>query len=111
MVVLGISCRHLLRKRNADLFRRAALLALVFAVPVTSVNMVVLVSHPTFANSLTVAKASSSHYSLSVISVAALLLLPAVLVYQGWTYRVFRRRVMGRADDAPDTGPLPTGAG
>jgi cytochrome bd ubiquinol oxidase subunit I len=41
MVVLGISCWHLLRKRSADLFRRAALLALIFAVPVTCVNMVV----------------------------------------------------------------------
>jgi cytochrome bd-type quinol oxidase subunit 2 len=38
--------------------------------------------------------------------------VPAVLVYQGWTYRVFRRRVGGEeAEPQPDRGlrPLPEG--
>ena len=29
------------------------------------------------------------------MSVVALVLLPVVLLYQGWTYHVFRRRVGG----------------
>ena len=35
MVVLGVSCWHLLRGRNVELFRRAAALALIVAVPAT----------------------------------------------------------------------------
>jgi cytochrome bd ubiquinol oxidase subunit I len=39
IVVLGISCWHLLRGRNVDLFRRAAALALIVAVPATLLNL------------------------------------------------------------------------
>ncbi|HEV7495923.1 cytochrome ubiquinol oxidase subunit I [Baekduia sp.] len=41
LFVFGIACWHLLRGRNVDLFRRAAALALVVAVPATVGNMVV----------------------------------------------------------------------
>jgi cytochrome bd ubiquinol oxidase subunit II len=53
----------------------------------------VLVSSTKDGWSLTVYNASSSHYTLVVMTVAALLGLPAVLFYQWWTYRVFRGRV------------------
>ncbi|GAA4439752.1 cytochrome d ubiquinol oxidase subunit II [Actinokineospora soli] len=43
--------------------------------------------------SLTVSGAASSPYTLEVMSWVALFGTPAVLVYQGWTYWVFRRRV------------------
>ncbi|OLR94464.1 cytochrome d ubiquinol oxidase subunit II [Actinokineospora bangkokensis] len=43
--------------------------------------------------SLTVAGAASSHYTLVVMSWVALFGTPAVLVYQGWTYWVFRKRI------------------
>jgi cytochrome d ubiquinol oxidase subunit I len=39
MVMLGISCWHLLRGRNVELFRHAAKLALIVAVPVTLVQL------------------------------------------------------------------------
>jgi cytochrome bd ubiquinol oxidase subunit I len=39
MVVFGVSCWHLLRGRNVELFRRAAKLALIVAVPVSAVNL------------------------------------------------------------------------
>jgi cytochrome d ubiquinol oxidase subunit I len=39
MVILGISCWHLLRRRNVELFRKAAALALIVAVPVTLLNL------------------------------------------------------------------------
>ncbi|PXY34903.1 cytochrome d ubiquinol oxidase subunit II [Prauserella sp. PE36] len=45
------------------------------------------------ANSLTVDNASSSPYTLTIMSWVALFGAPAVLVYQGWTYWVFRRRI------------------
>jgi cytochrome d ubiquinol oxidase subunit II len=45
------------------------------------------------AHSLTVAGAASGHYSLTVMTWVAAFGAPAVLVYQGWTYWVFRRRI------------------
>jgi cytochrome d ubiquinol oxidase subunit I len=39
MVIFGVSCWHLLRRRNMDLFRRAAKLSLIVAVPVSAVNL------------------------------------------------------------------------
>ena len=53
----------------------------------------VMVSSTDLANSLTVENASSSHYALQVMTVAALILAPVVLLYQGWTYHVFRGRL------------------
>ncbi|WP_456847281.1 cytochrome d ubiquinol oxidase subunit II [Cellulomonas sp. P5_C6] len=45
------------------------------------------------ANSLTVTNASSTHYTLTVMTWVAVVLTPLVLLYQGWTYWVFRRRI------------------
>ncbi|WP_368496694.1 cytochrome d ubiquinol oxidase subunit II [Herbiconiux sp. A18JL235] len=45
------------------------------------------------ANSLTIANASSSEYTLTIMSWVALIFLPLILAYQGWTYWVFRKRV------------------
>jgi cytochrome d ubiquinol oxidase subunit I len=41
IVVLGIACWHLARGRNQELFRRAAKLALIVAVPVSAANLLV----------------------------------------------------------------------
>ncbi len=43
--------------------------------------------------SLTVANASSSHYTLVIMTWTAAIFVPVVLAYQGWTYWVFRRRL------------------
>jgi cytochrome bd ubiquinol oxidase subunit II len=45
------------------------------------------------AGTLTIENASSSEYTLTIMSWAALIFLPLVLAYQAWTYWVFRRRV------------------
>jgi cytochrome d ubiquinol oxidase subunit II len=45
------------------------------------------------AYSLTIENASSTDYTLTIMSWAALIFLPLVLAYQAWTYWVFRRRV------------------
>jgi len=45
------------------------------------------------AFSLTVANASSTHYTLTVMTWVAGFLTPVVLAYQAWTYWVFRRRL------------------
>jgi cytochrome d ubiquinol oxidase subunit II len=45
---------------------------------------------------LTIYNASSSAYTLKIMSFAALALVPIVLAYQGWTYWVFRKRVSAK---------------
>jgi cytochrome d ubiquinol oxidase subunit II len=43
--------------------------------------------------SLTIYNASSSQYTLTVMSIVALIFVPIVLAYQGWTYYMFRKRI------------------
>jgi len=43
--------------------------------------------------SLTIFNASSSPYTLRVMTVVALIFVPVVLVYQAWSYWVFRKRL------------------
>ncbi|WP_037601662.1 cytochrome d ubiquinol oxidase subunit II [Streptacidiphilus rugosus] len=43
--------------------------------------------------SLTVSNASASPYTLRIMTWVAAIMTPVVLVYQGWTYWVFRRRI------------------
>lgn len=43
--------------------------------------------------SLTVDNASSTPYTLKIMTVVALVFTPLVLLYQSWTYWVFRRRI------------------
>jgi cytochrome d ubiquinol oxidase subunit II len=43
--------------------------------------------------SLTISNASSSDYTLGLMSIVAAVGLPLVIAYQAWTYWVFRRRV------------------
>lgn len=43
--------------------------------------------------SLTITNASSSPYTLRVMTIVTLLFLPLVLVYQAWSYWVFRKRL------------------
>lgn len=46
------------------------------------------------ANSLTHENAAATDKTLGIMSWAALVFLPVILLYQGWTYWVFRQRVM-----------------
>jgi cytochrome bd ubiquinol oxidase subunit II len=48
--------------------------------------------------SLTIYNASSSEYTLRVMSIVALIFVPIVLIYQGWSYWVFRKRIETRAE-------------
>jgi cytochrome d ubiquinol oxidase subunit II len=61
----------------------------------------VMVSDPEFANSLTIDNASSAEYSLKVMTVVAAVLVPVVLLYQAWTYHVFRARLGGEDAGSP----------
>ncbi|MFE1594434.1 cytochrome d ubiquinol oxidase subunit II [Nocardia sp. NPDC058705] len=54
---------------------------------------------------LTIYNASSSAYTLKVMSWAAVIATPVVLIYQGWTYWVFRQRI--RVEQIPPPVGLP----
>ena len=54
--------------------------------------------------SLTVQNASSTEYTLKVMTIVALVFTPIVLLYQGWTYWVFRKRLGTK--HIPDEAPL-----
>jgi cytochrome d ubiquinol oxidase subunit II len=108
-----------LRRRPALAFAATAA-TIVLAVVMLFVELYprVMVSSTAFADSLTVANASSGHYTLTVMTVATVLLLPVVLVYQFWAYRVFRVRVSGEQAATPADilaprrgGPQDGGAG
>ena len=43
--------------------------------------------------SLTTSTAAATHYTLRIMTVVAVVFTPVVLLYQGWTYWVFRRRI------------------
>ncbi len=46
--------------------------------------------------SLTIYNAASTQYTLSIMTIAAIVFVPIVLVYQAWTYWVFRKRVTAK---------------
>jgi cytochrome d ubiquinol oxidase subunit II len=52
-----------------------------------------LVSSLDPAWSLTIYNASSSAYTLQVITIITLTLLPIIVLYQSWSYRIFRKRI------------------
>jgi cytochrome d ubiquinol oxidase subunit II len=77
----------------------------------------VLPSTTAAVNSLTTTNASSSHYTLTIMTWVAVVFTPIVLLYQSWTYWVFRRRISvdvmppydGLAGDGVRLSSTPTG--
>ena len=57
---------------------------------------------------LTITNASSTQYTLKVMTIVAVLMTPVVLLYQGWTYWVFRKRVSASQILHPERGMLDT---
>ncbi len=60
----------------------------------------VMVSSTDAAYNLTVSNSASGHYALVVMTIVTVIFFPLVLVYQGWSFHVFRARVTG----GPETG-------
>ncbi len=59
----------------------------------------VMVSSTNSAYNLTVSNAASGGYALKVMTIVAVVLLPVVLLYQGWSFHVFRARLRGPSED------------
>jgi cytochrome d ubiquinol oxidase subunit II len=77
----------------------------------------VMVSSTNAAYNLTVNNSASGHYALFVMTIVALVFVPLVLLYQGWSFHVFRRRVSappassGTPGGAEQGSSLATGPG
>jgi len=82
------------KKRNGWAF---LMMAVTIAVNVVTLFMNlyprVMVSSINPGWSLTIYNASSSDYTLRVMTIVALVFVPLVLIYQGWSYWVFRKRL------------------
>ena len=91
-LVLGVLAARGGREGWAFLFTAGAIIA-------TTVTLFgalypnVLPSTTDTANSLTTINASSTHYTLQIMTWVAVIFTPVVLAYQAWTYWVFRRRI------------------
>jgi cytochrome d ubiquinol oxidase subunit II len=59
-------------------------------------------------STLTILNASSTHYTLRIMTIVALVMTPIVLVYQSWTYWVFRKRISANHILNAESGILDT---
>lgn len=73
-------------------------LGIVFTIATIFVSLFprVMISSINSAFDLTIENAASGQYSLSVMTIVAVTLLPFVLGYQIWSYYVFRKRVSSK---------------
>jgi cytochrome d ubiquinol oxidase subunit II len=94
------------RERDGRAFALSAgAIALLFASLFVSLFPLALPSTTSHPFDLSLAAASSTHYTQTVMTVVAVVMVPIVLAYQGWTYWVFRHR-LGRDDFEGTPTPL-----
>jgi cytochrome d ubiquinol oxidase subunit II len=55
---------------------------------------------------LDIANASSTDYTLKVMTIVAAIFTPIVLAYQAWTYWIFRKRLSADQIASPEKGTL-----
>jgi cytochrome d ubiquinol oxidase subunit II len=108
-VAAAVAAVVLIRQRRDGLafVATAATIILAVATLFTELYPRVMVSSTNFADSLTTTNSSSGHYTLTAMSIFALILLPVILIYQSWTYHVFRAR-LGKVEPASNPVDLLT---
>jgi len=94
-VVSILICGYFVRKRMEGWAFLTTAVAIAFTVATIFLILFprVMVSSLDPAFSLTIYNASSSPYTLRVMTIVALVFVPIVLIYQGWSYWVFRKRL------------------
>ena len=65
----------------------------------------VMISSTNSAYNLTITNTASPSYSLKIMTIVAVLLLPVVLAYTAWNYYVFRRRLTDSDFQPSHSGP------
>lgn len=100
-VLTGIAALALIAAQAANFIKREGLaFTLMVLTIITAVGALFAALYPNVlpsttdpAFSLTIENASSSEYTLTVMSWVAAFMIPFVLAYQTWTYWVFRKRI------------------
>ncbi len=97
-----VAANVMLAKRNGKASFILSSLAIVFTTVAFFAGLFprIMVSSLNPAYSLTITNASSSPYTLSVMTVVACIFVPIVLIYQIWAYYLFRKRIT--AQDAEE---------
>ncbi len=105
LAVLALLAATFVNARSATRAFAATSLAIVAFFTAIYIDLFpnTMVSSTSSAFDMTLNFSSSSDYTLTVMTVVAVLLLPMVLAYQAWTYWVFRRRL-----SAEDFGDVKT---
>jgi len=81
------------RKMGAAFFASCATIVLVTFTGIIGLYPSLIPSRLDPAYSLTAFNASSSPYTLKIMTVVALVFVPVVIAYQVWVYRIFRQKV------------------
>src|SRR5215470_12515994 len=87
-----------------------ATIALAMLTLFTDLYPNLMISSTNSAYNLTIANTASPSYTLKLMSIVAIILLPVVLAYTAWNYYVFRKRI-SRSDFAPAQLPGASPAG
>ncbi len=115
VVVLAVAVAALLVvSATSTLIRRpgwafvlsAAAIVALFAMLFVDLFPQVMPSSTNPAFDLTIANTSSSDYTLTVMTIVAAVLVPVVVLYQSWSYWVFRKRVSPEEFDPELRNPL-----
>jgi cytochrome d ubiquinol oxidase subunit II len=93
LALVGGLAANRVRREGWAFAGTAAAIALAVACLFTALFPDVLPSTVDPANNLTVDNASSTSYTLKIMTWVAVVFTPIVLAYQGWTYWVFRKRI------------------
>jgi cytochrome d ubiquinol oxidase subunit II len=107
-VAVFVALLSLRRERDGRAFTATAL-----AIGGTVVSLFVslypdvLVSSTSASYNLTVANTASGAYALKVMTIIVAVILPVVLLYQGYSYVVFRHRISAPVDDSRRDGSAP----
>ncbi len=91
---------YFIRRKQVGVAFTTTTLAIAFAL-VTMFRILfprVMVSSLDPSYSLTIYNASSSPYTLQVMTIVAVIFVPIVLAYQIWTYWVFRKRIENKPE-------------
>jgi cytochrome d ubiquinol oxidase subunit II len=92
-LLIGSAVANLRGKEGWAFGLMAATTALAVATLFASLFPDVMPASNNAAYSLTIENAASTPYTLGVMSWTALFALPVILLYQGWSYWVFRKRI------------------
>jgi cytochrome d ubiquinol oxidase subunit II len=93
LALVGGLLANRVRREGWAFLGTAATIAFAVACLFASLYPNVMPSTIADANSLTIHNASSTPYTLKIMTWVAVVFTPIVLIYQGWTYWVFRKRI------------------